>query len=81
MAFVCTIDWTMLTNSLRHLQVLQLPAVCCALRGREGQLRAQRPGLQGHGHGQSGLLRHGFGLRLLREKQWSSGRGRGMSGR
>lgn len=81
MAFVCTIDWTMLTNSQRHLQILQLPAVRRALRGREGQLRAQRPGLQGHGHGQSGLLRYGLGLRLLREKQRPPGRGRGMSGR
>lgn len=68
MAFVCAIDWITLANSQRHLQVLQLPAVRRALRGREGQLRAQRPGLQGHGHGQSGLLRHGFRLRFLREE-------------
>lgn len=65
MAFVCAIDWTTLANSQRHLQVLQLPAVCRALRGREGQLRAQRSGLQGHGHGQSSLLRHGLRLRFL----------------
>ena len=56
-----------------RLQILQLSPVRGALRGGKGQLRAERPRLQGHGHGEPGLLRHRLRLRLLREEQRQTG--------